>query len=134
MPLYNSDFINNIAYIIFRFTISGGKIGKHISIQRMIDISKFVNGANKHQSAGGPYQYRLASMVIHLGGSQHGGHYTAVAEASSGTMFEFDDSSVSIFLFGYMMCMEDFWMVLRVFMMEVAHVWEWVVIWASGLK
>ncbi|XP_071545185.1 uncharacterized protein [Panulirus ornatus] len=77
-----------------RFTISGGKIGKHISIQRMIDISKFINGANKHQSTGGPYQYRLASMVIHLGGSQHGGHYTAVAESSNGTMFEFDDSSV----------------------------------------
>lgn len=79
-----------------RFTFSGGKINKHINIQRTIDISRFVNGQNKNQSSegGGPYQYRLASMVIHLGGSQHGGHYTAVAEASSGTMFEFDDSSV----------------------------------------
>ncbi|KAK8747902.1 hypothetical protein OTU49_016221 [Cherax quadricarinatus] len=77
-----------------RFTMSGGKIGKHINIQRTIDISRFVNGASKHQPGSGPYQYRLASMVIHLGGSQHGGHYTAVAEASSGTMFEFDDSSV----------------------------------------
>ncbi|XP_045599891.2 ubiquitin carboxyl-terminal hydrolase 36 isoform X1 [Procambarus clarkii] len=77
-----------------RFTMSGGKIGKHINIQRTIDISRFVNGASKHQPGTGPYQYRLASMVIHLGGSQHGGHYTAVAEASSGTMFEFDDSSV----------------------------------------
>ncbi|XP_068223261.1 ubiquitin carboxyl-terminal hydrolase 36-like [Palaemon carinicauda] len=79
-----------------RFTFSGGKINKHINIQRTIDISRFVNGQNKNQSSegSGPYQYRLASMVIHLGGSQHGGHYTAVAEASSGTMFEFDDSSV----------------------------------------
>ncbi|XP_042208968.1 ubiquitin carboxyl-terminal hydrolase 36-like isoform X2 [Homarus americanus] len=77
-----------------RFTMSGGKIGKHISIQRTIDISRFVSGASKHQTGSGPYQYRLASMVIHLGGSQHGGHYTAVAEASSGTMFEYDDSSV----------------------------------------
>ncbi|KAK7074125.1 Ubiquitin carboxyl-terminal hydrolase 42, partial [Halocaridina rubra] len=79
-----------------RFTFSGGKIGKHINIQRTIDISRFVNGQIKHHpgTGGGPYQYRLASMVIHLGGSQHGGHYTAVAEASNGTMFEFDDSSV----------------------------------------
>ncbi|XP_076069127.1 ubiquitin specific peptidase 36 [Oratosquilla oratoria] len=79
-----------------RFTFSGGKIGKHINIQRTIDITRFVNGANKEPQGpeGGPYQYKLVSMVIHLGGSQHGGHYTAVAEASNGTMFEFDDSSV----------------------------------------
>lgn len=105
--------------------MSGGKIGKHINIQRTIDISRFVNGASKAQggvgkpagvmgggkqggggmggggkpggvgATGGQYQYRLASMVIHLGGSQHGGHYTAIGEASSGTMFEFDDASVS---------------------------------------
>lgn len=56
-----------------------------------------MNGVQKQGGAGsGPYQYRLTSMVIHIGGSQHGGHYTAVAESSSGTMFEFDDSSVSL--------------------------------------
>ncbi|CAL4115866.1 unnamed protein product, partial [Meganyctiphanes norvegica] len=80
-----------------RFTISGGKIGKHINIQKTIDISRFVNGHQKLSAgsgATGPYQYRLAAMVIHLGGSQHGGHYTAVAEASTGTMFEYDDSTV----------------------------------------
>ncbi|XP_063606456.1 ubiquitin carboxyl-terminal hydrolase 36-like isoform X2 [Penaeus indicus] len=78
-----------------RFTYSGGKISKHINIQKTIDISRFVNGVQKQGGAGsGPYQYRLTSMVIHIGGSQHGGHYTAVAESSSGTMFEFDDSSV----------------------------------------
>ncbi|XP_050707295.1 ubiquitin carboxyl-terminal hydrolase 36-like [Eriocheir sinensis] len=80
-----------------RFTMNGGKIGKHINIQRMIDISRFVNGCGGGKQGGGgggPYQYRLTSMVIHLGGSQHGGHYTAVAEASNGSMFEFDDSSV----------------------------------------
>lgn len=110
--------------------MSGGKIGKHINIQRTIDISRFVNGASKAQggggkpagvmvggkqggmggggkpggvgTAGGQYQYRLASMVIHLGGSLHGGHYTAIGEASSGTMFEFDDASVSfVWTFSY---------------------------------
>lgn len=43
-------------------------------------------------------------MVIHIGSSQHGGHYTAVAEASNNTMFEFDDASVSLFY-----CIIDFY-------------------------
>ncbi|XP_045119386.1 LOW QUALITY PROTEIN: ubiquitin carboxyl-terminal hydrolase 36-like [Portunus trituberculatus] len=79
-----------------RFTMSGGKIGKHVNIQRTIDLTRFVSGAKGGGggAGGGGYQYRLTSMVIHLGGSQHGGHYTAVAEASNGAMFEFDDASV----------------------------------------
>ncbi|MPC94501.1 Ubiquitin carboxyl-terminal hydrolase 36 [Portunus trituberculatus] len=78
--------------------MSGGKIGKHVNIQRTIDLTRFVSGAKGGGggAGGGGYQYRLTSMVIHLGGSQHGGHYTAVAEASNGAMFEFDDASVSV--------------------------------------
>ena len=95
--------------IFFRFTISGGKISKHINIQKTIDISRFVNGGlvsggnmkYSHGSgdSGGPYQYKLVSMVIHIGSSQHGGHYTAIAQASNQLMYEFDDSSVSFLNF-----------------------------------
>ncbi|KAL7633294.1 UNVERIFIED_CONTAM: hypothetical protein RMT77_016399 [Armadillidium vulgare] len=78
-----------------RFTISGGKITKHVNIQKNIDISRYVNGVKPlHPNGTGSYFYRLVSMVIHIGSSQHGGHYTAVAEASNNTMFEFDDASV----------------------------------------
>ncbi|KAF2358197.1 Peptidase C19 ubiquitin carboxyl-terminal hydrolase [Trinorchestia longiramus] len=98
-----------------RFTFNGCKIGKHINIQRYLDLSRFVNGCHvkgkssssssngcavngsEGVSAGGekqPYTYRLVSMVVHLGGSQHGGHYIACAEGANRTMYEFDDCSV----------------------------------------
>ena len=92
-----------------RFTFSGGKINKHVAIQRHIDLSRWVNGPHKLYSpakGGGmkqahlngvdvdAYKYKLVSMVIHLGGSQHGGHYIAVAEGGNGSMYEFDDCSV----------------------------------------
>lgn len=47
-----------------------------------------------NESDGALYKYRLVSMVVHLGGSQHGGHYIACAEGGNGTMYEFDDCSV----------------------------------------
>jgi len=53
------------------------------------------NKASKSLDNGAQYKYKLTSMVVHLGGSQHGGHYVACGEGGNGTMYEFDDCSVS---------------------------------------
>lgn len=89
--------IHDISISFHRFTFNGCKIGKHVNIQRFLDLSRFVKGceSKKNSHGDGMYKYRLVSMVVHLGGSQHGGHYIACAEGGNGSMFEFDDCSVS---------------------------------------
>jgi len=39
-------------------------------------------------------KYRLVALVTHMGSSPNCGHYTAVAEASNGQFYQFDDSIV----------------------------------------
>ncbi|XP_018018195.1 ubiquitin carboxyl-terminal hydrolase 36 [Hyalella azteca] len=75
-----------------RFTFNGCKIGKHINIDRVVDLTRFLT--RRGGGAPGALRYRLVSMVVHLGGSQHGGHYIACAEGGAGHMLEFDDCSV----------------------------------------
>ena len=41
-----------------------------------------------------PLQYKLVSMITHVGPSPNCGHYTAIGEAGNGQFFQFDDSSV----------------------------------------
>ena len=71
----------------------GGKITRHIGFKQTIDISPFVK-----REIGEPKKkivYKLTSMVTHVGSSINCGHYTAIAQVSSGKYYSFDDSYVS---------------------------------------
>lgn len=73
-----------------RFSIVGNKLNKHIAIRQHLNLSKYSSRKNAHETL----QYRLVSMVTHLGASQHCGHYTAIGLTESGSYYQFDDSFV----------------------------------------
>lgn len=73
-----------------RFSIVGNKLNKHIAIRQHLNLSKYSSRKNSHESL----QYRLVSMVTHLGASQHCGHYTAIGLTDTGSYYQFDDSYV----------------------------------------
>jgi len=75
-----------------RFSLLGGKISKSVQLSRTIDMAQFVNPAAN--GSGGEVQYKLVSMITHVGQSPNCGHYTAIGEAAGGQFFQFDDSSV----------------------------------------
>lgn len=76
-----------------RFSMMGGKINKHVSFSPKLSLSKYSSrklcGNEDRQM-----NYRLVSVVTHLGSSQHCGHYTAVGLTHTGNYYNFDDSSV----------------------------------------
>lgn len=76
-----------------RFSMMGGKINKHVSFSPRLSLSKYssrkLTGNDDRQM-----NYRLVSVVTHLGSSQHCGHYTAVGLTHTGNYYNFDDSSV----------------------------------------
>jgi ubiquitin carboxyl-terminal hydrolase 36/42 len=76
-----------------RFSIMGEKINKHISFSPRLDLAKFLCPQSAHHSPA-PLMYHLVSMVTHHGSSVHCGHYTAVAQTSTGQYYKFDDSLV----------------------------------------
>jgi ubiquitin carboxyl-terminal hydrolase 36/42 len=76
-----------------RFSIMGRKIGKHISFSLRLDLTRFLCPESAHHGLA-PLTYHLVSMVTHVGSSVHCGHYTAVAQTSTGQYYKFDDSSV----------------------------------------
>lgn len=73
-----------------RFSIVGNKLNKHITIRQHLNLSKYSSRKNPHETL----QYRLVSMVTHLGASQHCGHYTAIGLTETGSYYQFDDSFV----------------------------------------
>lgn len=75
-----------------RFSMQGTKLNKQVSIKPKLDLSAYVRKSGG--SGGQALNYRLVSMVTHLGSSQHCGHYTAIGLTESGTYYQFDDSSV----------------------------------------
>lgn len=75
-----------------RFSVLGGKISKHIGFKQTIDMGSYLC-----RESGEPPKrltYKLTSMVTHMGPSVNCGHYTAVAQISSGQYYSFDDSCV----------------------------------------
>ena len=77
-----------------RFSVMGGKISRHIGFKQTVDMGPYL-----WRDYGEPpkkLNYRLTSMVTHMGPSVNCGHYTAVAQVSSGKFYSFDDSCVSI--------------------------------------
>lgn len=73
-----------------RFSIVGNKLNKHIAIRQHLNLSKYSSRKGSNE----PLQYRLVSMVTHLGASQHCGHYTAIGLTDTGSYYQFDDSFV----------------------------------------
>lgn len=74
-----------------RFSISNNKITKHVQFRQRLELTKFTrHGPNV------PLVYRLVALVTHMGPTVGCGHYTAVAQAPSGSFYQFDDSMVSI--------------------------------------
>lgn len=73
-----------------RFSIVGNKLNKHIAIRQHLNLSKY----SSRKCANETLQYRLVSMVTHLGASQHCGHYTAIGLTETGSYYQFDDSFV----------------------------------------
>ncbi|XP_003425328.1 ubiquitin carboxyl-terminal hydrolase 36 isoform X1 [Nasonia vitripennis] len=75
-----------------RFSVLGGKISRHIGFKQTVDMGPYVRRQPGEQPS--KLIYRLASMVTHMGPSVNCGHYTAIAQVSSGKFYSFDDSSV----------------------------------------
>ena len=76
-----------------RFSLLGGKISKPVQLSRMINMKQFINTSGQGASTS-DVQYKLVSMITHVGPSPNCGHYTAIGEAANGQFFQFDDSSV----------------------------------------
>ncbi|KAK2584175.1 hypothetical protein KPH14_006604 [Odynerus spinipes] len=75
-----------------RFSVLGGKISRHIDFRQTIDMGPYL-----WREPNEPLQqltYKLMSIVTHMGPSVNCGHYTAVAQVSSGQYYSFDDSCV----------------------------------------
>lgn len=75
-----------------RFSVVGAKISKHIGFKQTIDMGRYL----WREPGESPKQltYKLMSVVTHMGPSVNCGHYTAIAQVSSGQYYTFDDSSV----------------------------------------
>ena len=74
-----------------RFNLMGGKNGRPVTLARKINISNHVRWATSKSIA---VEYRLVSMINHVGPSPNCGHYTSIGEAANGTFYRFDDASV----------------------------------------
>ncbi|XP_012276201.1 ubiquitin carboxyl-terminal hydrolase 36 isoform X1 [Orussus abietinus] len=75
-----------------RFSVLGGKISRHIDFKQTVDMGPYL-----WKEPGEPPRtltYKLMSIVTHMGPSVNCGHYTAVAQVSSGQYYSFDDSCV----------------------------------------
>lgn len=73
-----------------RFSIMGNKLNKHIAIRQHLNLSKYAS----RRHGGETLNYRLVSMITHLGASQNCGHYTAIGYTGSGSYYQFDDTYV----------------------------------------
>ena len=67
-------------------------MSKHIQFSRQLNLNRFLFSP----PAGINSCYKFVSLINHMGPSQHCGHYTAIAEASNGQLYLFDDCSVRL--------------------------------------
>jgi len=74
-----------------RFNLMGGKNGRPVTLAKKINISNHVRWAPQLNL---PVEYRLVSMINHVGPSPNCGHYTSIGEAANGTFYRFDDATV----------------------------------------
>merc|ERR1719244_849780 len=74
-----------------RFNLMGGKNGRPVTLARKLSITNHVRWAPAKAIA---IEYKLDSMITHVGPSPNCGHYTSIGEAGNGTFYRFDDASV----------------------------------------
>jgi len=74
-----------------RFNLMGGKNGRPVTLAKKLNISNHVRWAPQHNI---PVEYKLVSMINHVGPSPNCGHYTSIGEAANGTFYRFDDATV----------------------------------------
>ncbi|KAK2716614.1 ubiquitin carboxyl-terminal hydrolase 36-like [Artemia franciscana] len=74
-----------------RFSGFGGKMNKPIHFSQSVSLTRFLHESQRSKL---PITYKFTSLVNHLGSSQNCGHYTAIAVASNGNYYCFDDCSV----------------------------------------
>ncbi|XP_011313285.1 ubiquitin carboxyl-terminal hydrolase 36 [Fopius arisanus] len=75
-----------------RFSVMGGKISRHIAFKQTVDMGPYL--WREPGETPRKLNYKLMSMVTHMGPSVNCGHYTAVAQVSTGQYYSFDDSCV----------------------------------------
>ncbi|KAL2727692.1 ubiquitin carboxyl-terminal hydrolase 36 isoform X1 [Vespula maculifrons] len=75
-----------------RFSVLGGKISRHIDFRQTIDMGPYLWREPNEPLL--QLTYKLMSIVTHMGPSVNCGHYTAVAQISTGQYYSFDDSCV----------------------------------------
>ena len=80
-----------------RFNMMGGKNGRPVALSRKLNISNHVRWSTSKNI---PVEYKLVSMINHVGPSPNCGHYTSIAEAANGTFYRF----VMIYKHSYYSC------------------------------
>ncbi|XP_034937422.1 ubiquitin carboxyl-terminal hydrolase 36 [Chelonus insularis] len=75
-----------------RFSVLGSKISRHIGFKQNVDMGPYL--WREPGESPRKLNYKLMSIVTHMGPSVNCGHYTAVAQVSSGQYYSFDDSCV----------------------------------------
>ena len=73
-----------------RFDYTGSKISTSIACPREINLDDYLSNS----ATNGETPYKFVSQINHLGWSQYRGHYTAIAEASNGKTYTFNDALV----------------------------------------
>ncbi|XP_034251240.1 ubiquitin carboxyl-terminal hydrolase 36-like isoform X1 [Thrips palmi] len=76
-----------------RFNVMGVKLPKPVEHRIQMDLKKHVHPQSSYAKLQS-LPYRLISMVTHVGPSSGCGHYTAIAQCSSKTYHQFDDTHV----------------------------------------
>ena len=77
-----------------RFSLMGGKIGKPVQLSKHLNMAPYIYRPNLGQDNNKLVQYKLVSMITHVGPTPNCGHYTAIGEAGNGQFYQFDDASV----------------------------------------
>ena len=67
-----------------RFNLMGGKNGRPVTLAKKINVSSHVRWAAQKSIS---VEYRLVSMINHVGPSPNCGHYTSIGEAANGTFY-----------------------------------------------
>ena len=73
-----------------------GKNDRPVSLVRKLNISNHVRSALGKNI---PVEYKLVSMINHVGPSANSGHYTSIAEAANGTFYRSDSQFMESYYF-----------------------------------
>jgi len=86
LTIFKAPNVAIIQFKRFAFGKFGGKITRLISFPEELNLT--LSGPEKRAS------YELAGVLVHVGGSMHGGHYFSYVRGSNKTWYHMDDSTV----------------------------------------